>query len=153
MGIAYKCLQYAEAVRRLEILQKKGLMKEVLENYKKPEQDISIFERQSKNLPAILYSLELNRELQEYKELGMKIVEFEKEHNAVVYLVQLTHFTFGDCYSFLYVSEEQNEWEFDRDDLENNQAFVYVWNKSDDECSEFGSIAFDIAMGGIVRTA
>ena len=30
-------------------------------------------------------------------------------------------------------------------------AFAYVWNKSDDDCSEFGTVVIKSALGGITR--
>ena len=35
--------------------------------------------------------------------------------------------------------------------LYRHTAFAYVWNKSDDWCSEFGSVAIQSGFGGITR--
>lgn len=104
-------------------------------------------EYQNQVFNAILYDVENDKELQK------KIEDFEKKNNAIVYHVQLTHFVFGDCYSFFYVSDYMEEWEDDRQKLKENCAMVYVWNRTDDFCSEFGWIGFKPSLGGVVRTA
>lgn len=104
-------------------------------------------EYQNEMFNAILFDVDND------KELKKKIEEFEKENNAIVYHVQLTHFVFGDCYSFFYVSDYMEEWEDDRQKLKENCSMVYVWNRTDDFCSEFGWIGFKPSLGGVVRTA
>lgn len=86
-------------------------------------------------------------------ELVSKIKEFEEQYNALVYTVIHNFFNFGECYSFLYVSDYKEEWERDREDVQNdiNCPCVYVWNKDDDMCSEFGSITVVPIFGGLVR--
>ena len=56
-----------------------------------------------------------------------------------------------DMYNFLYVSDYQEEWEMDQNDIKEGYALVYVWNKTIDYCSEFGSIAVKEKFGGLVR--
>ena len=87
------------------------------------------------------------------EELVAKVKEFETEHNALVYHVIRTMTQFGELYNFLYVSDHQEEWEMDNEDLESGYALAYVWNKTDEWCSEFGSIGVRGKFGGIVRTA
>lgn len=84
-------------------------------------------------------------------ELLAKIKEFEQEYDAVVYAVthELTHF--GELYDFLYVSKYEEEWEMAMEELRLGYANAYVWNKSDEWCSEFGSIAVRSFGGGIKR--
>lgn len=80
------------------------------------------------------------------------IDEFEKEHNAIVYHVIFTPTQIGKLYSFFYVSNSKDEWEDDRKELKDGYPIVYVYNMDDDYCSEFGSIGFRAANGGLVRT-
>lgn len=87
------------------------------------------------------------------EELVAKIKEFEEEYNALVYHVIRTMTQFGELYNFLYVSQYNEEWDMDNDDISEGYALVYVWNKTDDWCSEFGSIGVQGKFGGIVRTA
>lgn len=86
-------------------------------------------------------------------ELVAKIKEFEAEYNALVYHVIHTFTQFGELYSFLYISDHEDEWEMDNAGLEEGYALAYVWNKDDEWCSEFGDIGVKGKFGGIVRTA
>ena len=84
-------------------------------------------------------------------ELTAKVKEFEEEYDALVYHVVHTYTQFGELYNFLYVSDYEEEWEFDRADVKAGYAVAYVWNKSDEWCSEIGSIAVREFIGGLVR--
>jgi hypothetical protein len=69
-----------------------------------------------------------------------------------VYAITLEFTDFGECYSFLVVTDYPEEW----DDLlfsEGNKhsAFAYVWDKTDNDCSEFGSVLVQSFGGGIRR--
>ncbi len=84
-------------------------------------------------------------------ELNAKIKEFETEYNALVYHIIHTYTEFGELYNFLYVSDYKSEWEMDNEDIKDNYVMCYVWNKDDDICSEFGTIAVRQKFGGLVR--
>ena len=86
-------------------------------------------------------------------ELKNKIKEFEAEYNALVYHVIHTMTAFGELYSFLYISDYEEEWEMDNEDIADGYALAYVWNKTDEWCSEFGTIGVQGKFGGIVRVA
>ena len=92
-------------------------------------------------------------EFSENTELQAKVNEFEAEHNALVYHVIHTMTVFGELYNFLYISDYGEEWEMDLADIKDGYALAYVWNKTDEWCSEFGSIGVMGQFGGIVRTA
>ena len=79
--------------------------------------------------------------------------DFEKEHSALVYHVIHNYTEFGELYALLYVSKDEDEWEYDRDDLKAGCALAYVKNTDDDFCSEFGSIGIKPQFGGLIRTA
>lgn len=89
------------------------------------------------------------------KELTTKVQEFERKNNALVYHVIHTPMRLDgevmDMYNFLYVSDYQEEWEMDQNDIKEGYALVYVWNKTIDYFSEFGSIAVKEKFGGLVR--
>lgn len=87
----------------------------------------------------------------EESKLLTKIKEFEQEYDAVVYAVTHELTNFGELYDFLYVSKYEEEWEMAFEDLQAGYASAYVWNKSDDWCSEFGRIAVRSFGGGIKR--
>lgn len=84
-------------------------------------------------------------------ELVAKVKEFEEEYNALVYHVIHTFTQFGELYNFLYVSDYEEEYEMEWEDLKNNYVFAYVWNKTNEWCSEFGTIAVQQKFGGLTR--
>lgn len=94
---------------------------------------------------GILYWLD-----DEQKELVKK---FEEKHNAVVYHAIYTNTAFGRMLALLYVSEYEEEWEMDRDDLKEGYPIAYVINLDDEHSSEFGSIGIKSQFGGLIRTA
>lgn len=77
-----------------------------------------------------------------------RVQEFEQKYDVLVYHVIQN----GQMLSFLYVSKYQEEWEHDRNDLEEGYPFVYVANLTDESCSEFGSIGIQTYKGGVIRT-
>lgn len=87
-------------------------------------------------------------------EVEAKMKELEKRHNCKVYAITHEFTQFGECYSFLIVPNYPEEW----DDLiysenRNHTVFAYVWNKTDEWCSEFGDITVQSFGGGIRRIA
>lgn len=92
-------------------------------------------------------------EISNEDELKAKIKEFEAEYNALVYHIIHTFTEFGELYNFLYISDYEEEWEMDDEDIAAGYALAYVWNVTDEWCSEIGSIGVKSKFGGIVRTA
>ena len=87
-------------------------------------------------------------------ELAEEIERFEKEHDALVYMVVRSFAEFGKMDSLLYVSDHKDEWELDDGDLDMNIAMSYTINYDMPDCSEFGSIGFRLGSGaGLVRVA
>ena len=88
------------------------------------------------------------------KDLYEKIKEIENKYNCTVYAVTHEYTDFGECYSLMLVTDYPEEW---KNSLVNNKftfyAFAYVWNKSDDWCSEFGTIGVKSFGGGLKRVA
>lgn len=80
------------------------------------------------------------------------IKRFEEKYNAVVYHVIHNYTEFGELYSLLYVSQHENEWDYDKDDIKHNIALCYVVNKDEENFSEFGSIGIKPQCGGVIRT-
>ena len=80
------------------------------------------------------------------------IDNFEENHpNCLVYHMIHNVYEFGECYSMLYVSGDKEEWEQDKQDINESYVFAYVENVDNDWCSEFGSIAVKSQFGGLVR--
>lgn len=84
-------------------------------------------------------------------ELLKKIKDFEAETGSIVYAVTHEMFMFGECYSFLIISKYEEEWEYVLEDVKEGYAFSYVWNKTDEWCSEFGTVTIQSLGGGIRR--
>ena len=81
------------------------------------------------------------------------VKDFESETNAVVYHIIKTHTTIGCMLSVFYVSDEESEWESDREDMKIGEQLCYVRNLDNEDCSEFGYICFQKNCGGLMRIA
>ena len=133
-----KEIKKAEAIKRMKVLDLYGPY-------------IKAFEKKDE-----IFLSEITGGVYEFGEdtkLVDKIKEFEAEHNALVYHVIHTPTQFGELYNFLYISDHQEEWGMDNEDISGGYALAYVWNKDDEWCSEFGEIGVRGKFGGIVRTA
>ena len=85
-------------------------------------------------------------------ELYEKMKAIEKRYNCLVYAITHEFTDFGECYSMLIVTAYPKEWKTLVQSKGNKHvAFAYVWNKDDDECSEFGSVMVHSFGGGIKR--
>lgn len=125
-----------EAIKRMKVL---GLFKPCVKAFEKYD------ELQLTEPTGGLY------EFNDNAELNAKIKEFEEEYNALVYHVIHTYTQFGELYNFLYVSDYEEEWEYDNEDVKAGYAVAYVWNKTDEWMSELGGIAVRERFGGLVR--
>lgn len=88
-------------------------------------------------------------------EIEKKMKEIEANYNCVVYAITHEFTDFGELYDFLIVTnypEEQDKLLYEQGNR-NYIAFAYIWNKTDEECSEFGSIGIKSFVGGIRRVA
>ena len=87
-------------------------------------------------------------------EIYNKMKEIEKQFNCTVYAITHEFTEFGECYSFLLVTNYKSEWK-NLVVTENgtHYAFAYVWNKDDDWCSELGTVGVKSFGGGITRVA
>ena len=87
------------------------------------------------------------------EDLQNKIKEIEEKYNCTVYAITHDYTGFGELYSFLIITDYKEEW----DDLIYKHSanefyiFSYVWNKTDKDSSEFGTILVDSLGGGIRR--
>ena len=85
-------------------------------------------------------------------EIEQKMKEIEKEYNCTVYAITHEYTSIGEFYDFLIVSEDDEERDYLVEDYQNDySAYAYVWNKSDDWCSEFGNVVIKRFGGGIKR--
>ena len=89
-----------------------------------------------------------------YQEPGLieKVKEIEENSNSLVYAITHEYTEIGEMYSFLIITDYEEEWDTLLEKYGNQYyAFAYVWNKDDEECSEFGTIALSSFGGGIRR--
>ena len=85
-------------------------------------------------------------------DLMKKVKELEDEHNCLVYAITHEYTAIGEMYSFLIITDYEEEWSTLLEKYGNQYyGFAYVWNKDDDDCSEFGTIAISSYGGGIRR--
>lgn len=91
--------------------------------------------------------------LYELDEDEKKIVEeFETNHpNYKVYHVIHNVTNIGELYNLLYVDTYTDEWAYFSNDLKMGITLAYVYNKDYEDCSEFGSIAIQQNIGGLIR--
>ena len=85
-------------------------------------------------------------------EIEKKMKEIEKEYDCTVYAVTHEYTDFGECYDFLIVGNYKSEWKSLVCKVNGGfNVFAYVWNKTDDFCSEFGTVGVKSFGGGIKR--
>ena len=79
--------------------------------------------------------------------------ELEEEYDVLVYsVIRLVHQELGIIDNLLYVSDEEDEWPMDWDDIENMCPCVYAVNYNAPELSEFGAIGVKMGAGaGLIR--
>ena len=85
-------------------------------------------------------------------EILKKMKEIEEEFNCTVYAITHEYTEFGECYSFMLVTRYKYEWDnLLFKDGSTFYAFSYVWNKTNEDFSEFGTIGVRSFGGGITR--
>ena len=83
-------------------------------------------------------------------EILKKMKEIEEEFNCTVYAITHEYTEFGECYSFMLVTRYKYEWDnLLFKDGSTFYAFSYVWNKTYEDFSEFGTIGVRSFGGGI----
>lgn len=137
--------QKIEAIKRLEILEKEYMLhKNVLKEFKADE-TIYYSETINKFFAGVLYWLHNKDEFVE------KVKEIEEKYNIYVYHCILTHTNFGDLLTMLYISENEEYWNDEREQLKDGYVGAYVWNASFELDSEFGDVGINGVNGGLVR--
>ena len=145
--LTFKERQIEEGWKRLKAL---GVLGNVSKDFKVSHK-LYYSERQSSLFNAVLYWVSNNEGWEEM------IKAFEEKTGHLVYHAQLTHFEFGDLLSLFIVSKNESEWELERRDLQEGQAFVYCIANPEEldfesDFSEYGSIGIKPSMGGVTRT-
>ena len=134
--MATKAQQQAKAI---ECMKQLDIYKPYIEGFEKENQ-------------VCLYEAFAGFWVHQYEELNAKMKQIEKQFKATVYAITHEFTPFGECYSFLIVTNYKHEWKtLVRSNKNQHSAFAYVWNKTDDWCSEFGTVAVKSLGGGITR--
>lgn len=125
-----------EAIKRMKFL---GLHKSCIDAFKKEKVWKSEFY-------GALYECDLDMQ---------KLIDEVEErcHGLVYHIIKGVYSAWGEqmvLYSFLYVPEEQEEWEYEWEDLKNGVVFGYVFNETDPNCSEFGTFYVAPSIGGLI---
>ena len=128
--------QYEEAILRIEQLE---LYENVLNNFK---QGI-INKSERVNLPGMLYGL---------KDYEKEFIEkWQAKTGNLAYHVMRDDTEIGEMYSILYVSKYEDEWDADRNDLQNETAIAYCGIGLDSTYFEYGCIGVRQVNGGLQR--
>lgn len=133
--IEMKSKQKAEAIKRMRKL---GIIEDAIKQFQESD-TVMISEG------GFLYWLS-----DDQKEM---VKQFEEDNGCLAYMVIHSLTEFGELFSILYVSQYEEEWKMDNEDLEDGIAMSYVINADCEWCSEFGCIGIRNKFGGLVRTA
>ena len=79
------------------------------------------------------------------------VKKFEEEYNALVYMVVRSFTNFGKMDSLLFVSDYDEEYEMEMEDITDGYVMTYTINHDMPMCSEMGSIVVKPMFGGLVR--
>lgn len=132
-------------IKALEIMQKLDIYKPYIKGFE-TENEVCYFERF-----AGFWAWQ-------DEDLIAKVKEIEEKYNCTVYAITHEFTEYGELYDFLLVTDYPEEW---KDLLETYKgyednsntfyAFGYVWNKTDNDLSEFGTVVIESFGGGIRR--
>jgi len=125
----------AEAISRMKLL---GIYSGTIEQF---EQDnkVSISERP---LGAYYWTDEKTK----------AVIDHLAKQGLLVYTGIRSYTEIGTMDALLYVSDDRDAWESERNDLKQDESISYVFNRDADDCSEFGYIGFKMAIaGGLIR--
>lgn len=80
------------------------------------------------------------------------IKEFEEQDNALIYHCIECNTEFGHLFNMLFVSQYEEDWEIDNEDIKSFYPLAMVNNLTDPLCSDMGCIGVKPVFGGLVRT-
>lgn len=142
-----------EAIKRLGLMRAQGLMPCVFNKFKKKKSDLYFSEYNGLGGALFYLTDETSVYMNDKPVYLMPYVKrFEEEYDALVYHATVEKTPFGICLDLFYVSSSKEEWNYDTYDIVDKRPYVYVYNLTIPEFSEFGSISYDVVGGGLVRT-
>lgn len=85
--------------------------------------------------------------------LSNKIKTLQEEYGVLVYAITHEFSDLGETWSMLCISQNPDSIDDFISEYDKNSfyTYAYVWNKTDDFCSEFGDIIVNSFGGGIKR--
>ena len=126
--------QKTEAIKRLELM---GVRRDVLKSFEK------------KGAVTLCVA---GRYYPVSATMKKEIRDFEREHDATIYLVVRMFTIYATLDALLFVGKYEEDWEMELEDIKEGYAMAYNINRDCPECSEMGSIVFRTTNdGGIVR--
>ena len=135
-----------EADKRMQILLKMGLEENVYEAWKLGEVCIA----ESTNMFGSRFGLNWLLNSIDYPDM-YAIKEAVEEKGYKVFYSIYAEFERGRLFSLLVVSPCEEEWEDDREELENGEAYGFIY-ELDTMTSWYGFICFQMVGGGIIQT-
>ena len=84
-------------------------------------------------------------------QLNEIIKRVEQRFNCLIYHVVHSYTNLGEMYSCMMVSNYEEEWEWEMEDINDGIVFCWVENMDIPEYSEMGSITVKNRFGGLVR--
>lgn len=129
----------AEAIKRMQVM---GISETQIRNF-----------QDNGYIPVFINGLNLAEAFHKPIKDG-RIRKIEAEYNLLIFSIITSHSAIGNMESYIYVSDERNEWEMENEDINDGYAMTWTENLTYPECSEFGSIAFERKdSGALWRTA
>ena len=132
-------------IKAIELMKKLDIYKPYIKGFEK-DNDVCFFEG--------FGGFWVYQEPEIYKQMK----KIEEKYNATVYAITHEFTEFGELYDFLLVTDYKEEWDNlvekyqgKSDDTTTIYAFAYVWNTTDDNSSELGTICIQSFGGGIRR--
>lgn len=135
-----------EAIARMELMK---IRSETIKEFEKEDVIMADFDMQTFSVNKAFETTQ-NIQKMMFRILD-RIKRFENEFGVLVFHVVVSGSLFA---TFLYVSDREEEWKKDRENItDDNYAVAYVYNIRDPYLSELGGIQFKCEDGIIVRTA
>ena len=140
-----------EILKRYEILFGQGLTTDAKDWVRDGKVLISNTLR-NRNLSGEIESWGVLFTLDEKPEYTPYVEKIESERNIKVFMGIVTRTTVGTLLSLMFVSEEESEWECERDFMKEGQShYAFVFN-IEEEHYELGTIQYEVTGGGLVRS-
>lgn len=143
----------AKACERLQYMIKNNhLCESVLEDYKNDDL-LHYTERMRMGNGALGILYWLNDAGGAPEDVVVKKDSIEKKYNVTVYAVTHEYLEFGECWDYWCITDEDvEESEYFDDAFKSYQeTMAYVFNRTNPDFSEFGTIVYDVKGGGMLR--